>query len=60
MITGYWQLDSEKSTSQKGVMKVLGRKWYEVKLIDHVDEHFVLMLFDVPNKILLLLGRYVN
>lgn len=51
MITGYWKLDREKSASQKEVMKIMGRKWYEIRIIDHVDEHFMLKLFDVPNKI---------
>lgn len=44
-LTGYWVLDLSKTSSQKEFLKALGRKPWEISVIDKANENFGLFHF---------------
>lgn len=44
-ITGRWVLDRAKSTSQKDILRMMGRPDWQIKVIDQADEDFFVLQF---------------
>jgi hypothetical protein len=44
-LTGKWKLNKDKCTSQRDVLKLMNRKFWEVSAIDKADEDFEILHF---------------
>jgi len=45
-LTGEWKLNKSKCTPQKDVLKLMGRKNWEISVIDKADENFGILHFE--------------
>jgi hypothetical protein len=45
MLTGFWKLNPKKSTSQREVLKLMGRPSWQLSAIDKANENFCILHF---------------
>lgn len=44
-LTGFWKLNKKKCTPQRDVLKIMGRRSWELSAIDQADENFCILHF---------------